>query len=249
MKRFARTEMLLGSQAMARLRNSRVAVVGLGAVGSYAVEGLARSGIGHIRIVDFDEVRASNINRQLYALDSTLGRPKVDIAVDRILDINPDCRVDARREFVDASTAPSILDPPVDVLIDAIDIVSSKVELLSALAGSGIYVISSMGAASRIDPGLIRVGDISETEACPLARRVRKLLKRRGIATGIKCIYSIEPPGTAGADAGPSGQIDEAEEVLVRGRKGAPIGSFSCLTGIFGLVAAREAIFHLAQLT
>ncbi|TFH16359.1 MAG: tRNA threonylcarbamoyladenosine dehydratase [Lentisphaerales bacterium] len=247
MKRFARTEMLLGSQAMARLRNSRVAVVGLGAVGSYAVEGLARSGIGHIRIVDFDEVRASNINRQLYALDSTLGRPKVEIARERILDINPDCEVDARQEFVDAATAPSILEPPVDVLIDAIDSVSPKVELLSVVAGTDIFALSSMGAASRTDPGLVRVGDISETEACPLARRIRKLLKRRGIGTGIRCVYSIEAPGTAG-DAARRPENVEEEEALERGRKRAPIGSFSCLTGIFGLVAAREAIFHLTHL-
>ena len=217
-------------------------MAGLGAVGSYAVEGLARAGVGRLRLVDFDVVRESNINRQLYALDSTLGRQKVELARSRVLDINPRCEVEILPLFIDHTTVDSVLKAPVDVLIDAIDSVSPKVTLLAAAAKAGIAAVSSMGAASRTDPLAIRIGDIADTEACPLARFVRKKLRKLGVDSGITCVYSVETPPSL-QEAGE--EIVETE-VFERGRRRAPLGSLSCLTGIFGLTAANEAILRIA---
>lgn len=239
--RFSRVRQLFGDQALERLRDAHVLVAGLGAVGSYAVEGLARSGVGHLRIVDFDCVRTSNINRQLYALESTIGHSKVATARQRILDINPDCQVEAVNCFIDQTTAQQILTPVPDVLIDAIDSLGPKIELLAAGVGAGVgTVLSAMGAASRTDPSMIRVGDISETQACPLARFVRKRLKRRGIEKGIRCVYSMEPVPTSVERPAPEDHAKQ--EWFSRGRTRQPLGSFACLTGIFGLTIAREAI-------
>jgi tRNA A37 threonylcarbamoyladenosine dehydratase len=249
-RRFERTERLLGKEAVARLAGARVLVAGLGAVGSYAVEGLARSGIGALRIVDFDVVQESNVNRQLYALTSTLGRPKVDVARERVLDIHPACRVEAVRAFVDAQTAPALLAGGFDAVIDAIDSLGPKVSFLAAAVRAGLFVVSSMGAATRTDPLAIRVGDVSETERCPLARWIRKRLRKAGIERGVRCVYSIEPARGAASDgAGVRTEADDAAfyEVHPRGRRRAPLGSLSCLTGIFGLVAAREVIAHIAR--
>ena len=255
--RSSRTELLLGREAVQRLSRSRVAVVGLGAVGSYAVEALARIGVGRLRIVDFDVVRASNINRQLYALDSTLGRRKVDVARERILDINPECDVEALALFADARAAEKILAGPPDVVIDAIDSLGPKIELIAAAVGSGVRLISSMGAATRTDPTAIRAGDLSETRVCPLARFVRRWLKRKGITRGVRCIYSIEPCGENYRRALGLAEDDTEEkakaqfrghpppgeaDVQSRGRKRRPLGSVSYVTGMFGLMAAREAV-------
>lgn len=242
MDRFARTRLLLGDEAMARLAAARVAVVGLGAVGSYAVEGLARAGIGHLRLVDFDLVRPININRQLFALDSTVGQPKVEVARRRVLDINPDCAVEALCLFVSSETIADVLRPPLDFLIDAVDSLGPKVTLLAGAVRAGIPVISCMGAASRTDPLAIRIGDLSETEHCPLARWVRKRLRRLGITTGIPCVYSLEPPAPVTAPPEP---VDK--EVHPRGRPRRPLGSLSCVTAVFGLTAANEVILRLAK--
>lgn len=242
--RFARTKLLLGDEGMARLRKARVLVVGLGAVGSYAVEGLARAGVGRLRIADFDVLRRSNINRQLYALESTLGRAKTDVAAERIRDIHPDCRVEVCRVFADDSTLPELLEGPPDVVIDAIDSVSPKVRLLAAAARSGAFVVSCMGAATRTDPLQIRTGDLKKTKACPLARFVRKRLRAQGIEQGIHCVYSIEPARTTDV----SGPREWSEDDLLRrGRPRAPLGSLSVLTGMFGLIAANEAIRFLVR--
>ena len=245
MHRFIRTEMLLGKEGLAKLRQARVTVVGLGAVGSYAAEGLARAGVGHLRLVDFDVVRQSNINRQLYALESTLGRPKVEVARERVLDINPQCDVEAMSVFVDAQTSPQLLAPAPSVVIDAIDSVSPKVELIAAAVSAGVRIISSMGAATRTDYRRIRVADISETDVCPLARMVRKKLKKRGVERGVTCVFSTEPPnrdalGSAEAEPPPG-----EGEALERGRRRRALGSLSCVTGMFGLIAAHEAILAL----
>ena len=244
MKRFHRTELLLGASGLKKLADARVTVVGLGAVGSFAVEGLARAGVGHLRIVDFDEVRESNINRQLLALESTLGQSKADVAHRRIKDINPRCEVDIHPVFVDAATAPGLLAQPTDALLDAIDSLGPKTELLTAAVRAGIpWIMSSMGAAWRTDPAFIRSGDIAETNRCPLARLIRKRLRRAGIARGIRCVYSTEPlPASALRRAPP----DDEEEVLQRGRRRTPLGSLACITGIFGLTMACDTLRHLA---
>lgn len=245
MSRFLRTEMLFGREAMERLSLAHVAVAGLGAVGSYAVEGLVRAGVGNIRLIDFDVVRPSNINRQLYALESTIGRSKVELARERVMEINPHCNAEALRIFVDKNTAGQVLRPPLDAVIDAIDSLGPKTDLLAAAVNAGVPVVSSMGAASRTDPGAVRVADIAETELCPLARRVRKLLRKKGIDRGIRCVFSVEPAksSTVSARELAAGESEHFE----RGRTRRPIGSFSCLTGIFGLVAAREVIMAIVK--
>ncbi len=238
--RFMRTERLLGRDGLARLKAARVAVVGLGAVGSYAAEGLARAGVGHLRLVDFDTVRPSNINRQLYALDSTVGQAKVEVARCRILDINPACEVEALPVFVDAKTVDCVLSPPLDLVIDAIDSLSPKVELIAAAAGAGLRIVSCMGAAERTDPSKVRIAPLETTRECPLAKWVRKRLRQRGISHGVMCVYSEELPGNTWAR--PAAEGEEADAALDRGRKRRVLGSLSTLTGIFGLTAATEAI-------
>lgn len=245
MNRFSRTRQLIGREGLERLRDARVMVAGLGAVGSYALEGLARAGVGSLRIVDFDTVHPSNINRQLLALDSTAGRPKVDVAAERIRDINPDCTVDARAEFIRRSTVDALLDPPCDAVIDAIDSLGPKVALLSAAARRGIFVVSSMGAAIRTDPMAVRVADLSHTRHCPLARLVRKRLRRQGVHSGIQCVYSIEPVDAASAPDG-SGDDESTTDTPDRGRARTPLGSLSTVTGIFGLTAATVVLRQLA---
>lgn len=235
-ERFKRTEQLLGAEALAILAKSRVAVVGLGAVGSYAVEALARAGVGFFRLVDFDVIRHSNFNRQLYALESNLDRPKAHVARERVLQINPSCEVDMREVFVNSESAPELLKPPVDVLLDAIDSVGPKTALLATAAAAGCPTVSVMGAASRLNPELVQVADISRTVNCPLARFIRKRLRRLGVDSGITCVFSSEaaPPVLAEPEMG--------EETRVRGRPRRPIGSLSYMTGIFGLRAAHEAL-------
>jgi len=234
--RFSRTEQLIGKEALDRLRSARVAVFGLGAVGSYAVEALARAGIGFLRLVDCDCIRLSNLNRQLFALESTLNMPKPDVARARVLDINPDCKVEALQAFVAKSNLEDLLAKPLDVVVDAIDSVTPKVELIAAAVRLGIPIVSSMGAATRTDPALIRMADISETEVCPLARFVRKKLRRRGVTSGARCIYSIEDPNNKNAPE------EDNEQTCRQGRARRPIGSLSYITGIFGLLAAHEVI-------
>lgn len=239
--RFSRIRLMVGDAGLARLRRSFVVVAGLGAVGSYAVEALARAGVGRLRLVDFDEIRPSNVNRQLYALASTLGRPKCEEALRRVLDIQPDCRAEALKLFVDASTVGTVLEGPPDLVIDAIDSLNPKAALLQACAGAGLRVISSMGAALRTDPTLIRVGPLREARNCPLASRVRYVLRRRGVEPAMTCVYSLEPAGPLGRRA-TSAEEAAKEPGLDRGRKRPAFGSLPTLTGIFGLTAANEAL-------
>jgi tRNA A37 threonylcarbamoyladenosine dehydratase len=225
---------------MERLGAAQVAVFGLGGVGSFACEALARAGVGSLRLVDYGTVDLSNVNRQLYALHSTQGQRKVDLASRRVLDINPGCRVDARAGFVNAETVEGFLDGPLDLVVDAIDSLNSKVTLLEAAWRRGIPLVSSMGAGGREDMAQMRVGDLSETIICPLARMVRLRLRRRGVERGIPCVYSVEParnrtphdPGDAGEHFG-------------TGRVRTPIGTVSYMPAAFGLRVAQEALAKL----
>lgn len=239
MERFSRARLLLGAEAFDRLAAARVVVVGLGAVGSYAVEGLARAGIGALRLVDFDLIHASNINRQLYALDSTVGRPKVEVAAERVREINPGCLVETMPVFLDLQTLPRILDGRPDVVVDAIDSVGPKVLLIQAALNANLKIVTAMGAALHRDPLAIRVDDISRTKNCPLARLIRKRLGMRGIKRGARCVYSIEqvPRVQPLAD-----EEADTPDFHARGRKRTPLGSLSTITGLFGLTAAHEAI-------
>ncbi len=274
--RFTRTELLIGPAGLRRLAESKATVVGLGAVGSYAVEALARCGVGNLRLVDFDVIRPSNINRQLYALESTIGRPKVELARERVLDINPACRVEVLRQFMHVETMDEILGPVAatdgasavrpDIIIDAIDSLTPKVELLTAIAARHLRVVSSMGAARRTDPTAIRIGPLKAVRNCPLARWIRKRLRGRGVALDFPCVYSIELPpdaavgsqsvgcesvgGEVGVDqsAAPTTSATlEEEDFLIRGRKRRPMGSLPTITGIFGLMTANTAVKMLLE--
>ena len=244
MDRFTRIRLFLGEEKFRRLQAASVTVVGLGAVGGHVVEGLARAGITRLRLVDFDSVQPSNINRQILALESTLGQPKAQTAMRRVLDINPACDVEALQIFACDETMEQVLEPAPRLLIDAIDSLNPKVQLLTAAYFRRIPILSSMGAALRTDPSQIRFGDLFTTRKCPLARRLRKRLRRNGINEGIECVYSTEE---VAFDYQPPLRDDLAANAFAdRGRARRPLGSLPTLTGIFGLCLANRAILKLA---
>lgn len=191
MNQFERTELLLGSEALEILKNSRVAVFGVGGVGGYTVEALARSGVGSLELVDSDTVSLTNLNRQIIALHSTVGQYKVDAAAARVRDINPGCEVIARRIFYLPETAEQFDFSRYDYVVDAIDTVSGKLELAKRAQEAGTPIISSMGAGNKLDPTAFEVADISKTSVCPLARVMRIECRKRGIKK-LKVIYSKE---------------------------------------------------------
>lgn len=229
----SRTELLVGAAGIQRLRNASVAVFGLGGVGGYAAEAIARAGVGHITLVDFDIVDPTNRNRQLLALRSTEGRKKVEVARERMLDINPDADVRALAKQVDEDNAAALLEG-VKYLIDAIDQVRAKAALLETAYAAGLQVVSCMGAASKLSPAGVRVADISETEQCPLARKIRLRLRKAGIHTGIRCVYSQE-----------NTRIGPAQEPAARPRVR---GAISYVPGLVGLTAAGVVVNEILGL-
>jgi len=231
MNQFARTQQLLGEQAMEKIKGSTVAVFGLGAVGSFATEALARSGVGNLRLIDFDRVDGSNINRQLFALHSTIGRKKADLAYERVKDIYPQCNVDIHSSFVNAQSLETLLSPDIDAVVDAIDGLNSKINLIVEARQLNLPVISSMGAGGRTDISMIKTGDISETCVCPLARVVRQRLHRRGVYKGIRAVYSIEKP----LNKQPFKSEDAVDALPDHGRSRPPIGTICWVPGVFGL--------------
>ncbi len=233
-ERFARTELMLGAEGLERLARARVILVGLGAVGSVALEALARLGIGHLTLVDFDTVCLSNLNRQLLALDSTLGRPKHEVAACRVRDINPSCAIDARCLRVTEETAGALLAARPDLVVDAIDAPSGKLALVAACQAAGVPVVCSMGAALRRDPSRVRTGTLAQTHDCPLARLLRRGLRERGLSLAVPCVYSEEPADRAlsGEPVGSDGP-GSARRVL---------GTLPTVTGVFGLRLADLAL-------
>ena len=189
----SRTELLLGKAALETLRTSRVAVFGLGGVGSFTVEALARAGVGHFLLVDDDLVCLTNLNRQLIALHSTVGRPKVEVMAERVRDINPQAGVETRKTFYLPENADSFDLSRFDYIVDAVDTVSAKVELAVRAQQAGIPIVSCMGAGNKLDPTRFEVADLADTSVCPLCKVMRKELKRRGL-TSLKVVYSKEPP-------------------------------------------------------
>ncbi len=226
-ERFARTRLLVGDVGLERLKNATAVLFGLGGVGSYAAEAIARAGVGRIVLIDSDCVELSNLNRQLVALESTLGMPKVAVARARILDINPDVQVETHETFVTPENAPGFVDDPRAFYIDAIDNLPAKLALLRLFHETGVDAVSCMGAASKLAVSGIRVADISVTAHCRLARRIRQKLRKEGITQGIRCVYSEAPPvpGTNG------------EESLSKAR-----GTISYVPGLVGLTAAGVII-------
>ena len=188
MEQFARTELLIGKEAIEKLKNSTVAVFGIGGVGSYTVEALARVGIGNFILVDNDEVSITNLNRQLIATHKTIGRAKVDVEKERILEINPNAKVTKYKEFFLPSTE-GIIDEKISYIVDAIDTVTAKLELVERANKYNVPIISSMGTGNKLDPTKFEVTDITKTSVCPLAKVMRKELKQRGIKK-LKVLYS-----------------------------------------------------------
>ena len=193
LNQFSRTQLLFGPEAMEKLRHSRVAVFGIGGVGGYAVEALARSGVGTLDLVDDDRVCLTNLNRQLHATRKTVGQYKVDAAKDRVEEINPDCRVNIYKTFYMPDTKDQFDFSAYDYVIDAIDTVTGKLTLVEAAKAANTPIICSMGAGNKTDPTAFRVADIYETSVCPLARVMRTECRRRGIRH-LKVVYSTEPP-------------------------------------------------------
>ena len=192
-EQFLRTEMLLGEAAMDRLASSHVAVFGLGGVGSWCAEALARAGVGALTLVDNDQVGLTNINRQIQALHSTVGWDKTEALARRVRDINPDCRLRLISEKYEADSRERFFDVRYDYIVDAIDLVSCKLDLIETALSRGIPIISSMGTGNKLDPSQFRVADLSKTEGCALARILRKELKKRGIVHH-KVVFSPELP-------------------------------------------------------
>lgn len=237
--RFARTIDMLGLDGFERLRSSFVVVMGLGGVGSHAAVALARSGIGRIRLVDFDTVTESSLNRHAVACPGDVGRDKVELVAARMRAINPDLEVEECRAFFHEETADALLAGPPDYVVDAIDSLTPKVVLLKSCGERGIPVIGCMGASARRDPSLVRVGLLGETQGCPLARMLRKRLRKQGVALDIPVVYSTEP---AGAVLPP----DDAEERYERGRVRNRLPSLPTLPAMFGNAAAQVVIEALS---
>ena len=190
---FSRTELIIGKEALVRLKNSKVVVLGVGGVGSFVVEALVRAGIGKLVLVDDDTVNISNINRQIIATRDTIGEPKVEVMKKRILSINPECQVDVHRTFIKEENINNIITDDVDYVVDAIDTVSSKISVIMWCKKHSINIISSMGTGNKLDPTKFKIVDIYETKICPLARVMRYELRKRGIKK-LKVLYSEEEP-------------------------------------------------------
>ena len=236
---FARTELLAGPDGMKRLAQAHVAVFGIGGVGGYVVEALARSGIGRLDLIDHDKVDITNLNRQIYALHSTLGRYKTDVAKERILDINPEAEVRVFHLFYLPQTADQFDFAKYDYIVDAIDTITGKLMLIEQAQAAGTPVISAMGAGNKMDPSAFQAADIYETSVCPLAKVMRRELKKRGIKK-LKVVYSKEQPLKPASLP----QEDENEQ-LSCGRGKAVPGSFSFVPSAAGLILAGEVVKDL----
>jgi tRNA A37 threonylcarbamoyladenosine dehydratase len=240
---FTRTEILLGSENVQKLQQVRVAVVGLGGVGSYAAEALARAGVGNFLIIDFDLVNLSNLNRQVLALHSTIGESKTRLMQQRILDINPKADVETVTEFLAQENRDKYLSD-LDYLIDAIDALGPKIGLIEYCIRHDIPIISVMGAGNRIDPTQIHLSTLAKSWNCPLAKRVRKFLRRRGVNIDIPVVFSTEKPLKPELEDG-----DEADEIIIhRGRQRLTIGSISYMPAMMGMYAASYVIRDLLNL-
>jgi len=236
--RFVRTALIFGEEGMQRLRNARVAVFGVGGVGGYVVEALARSGIGALDLIDSDTVAESNLNRQIIATRDTLGMLKVEAAKARVLSINPDCRVSTYPIFYLPETADQFDFTQYDYVIDAVDTVTAKLALVEACEEAGVSIISSMGAGNKLDPTAFEVADIYKTSVCPLAKVMRRELKKRNIKH-LKVVYSKEEPLEPIEESG--FESDEA-----RKRRATP-GSIAFVPSVAGLILAGEVVKDIAS--
>jgi tRNA A37 threonylcarbamoyladenosine dehydratase len=244
LNQFSRTELAIGKEGVHALKNATVAVLGIGGVGSFTVEALARSGVGRLVLVDKDDVDITNVNRQIHALLSTVGQPKVDLMKARIADINPECDVIALKMFYTEETCEQFFSFNLDYVVDACDTVTYKIHIIKECKQRKIPVISSMGAANKMDPSRLRVGDISQTSYDPLARIIRKKLREARIHRGVKVVYSTEIPVMQKHDTlqeivpNPNAKIRKAKM---------PPASNAFVPSVAGLLAAGEVINDLLK--
>lgn len=231
---FSRSEILIGAQGVARLAECHVFLAGLGGVGSWCAEALARAGVGRLTLVDMDTVAVSNINRQLPALLSTVGRNKAEVMAERVRDINPACRLTVLTDFLTPDNIPDVLPVDADYVIDCIDSLNCKVALIVAARQRGLAVAASMGAGNKLDVTRVKVSDIARTEVDPLARLVRKRLKRQGVDKGVLCVWSDE-----------SGRPPLPPEAVSQGRARAVNGTIAYLPPLFGMMLAGAVIQRL----
>lgn len=231
-----RAELLFKKEGLEKLKNSHVLVVGMGGVGSFAAEFIARAGVGSMTIVDGDVVDITNINRQLPALHSTVGQSKVDIMGDRLMDINPELNLIKIKEFLSPERAYELVTKEYDYVLDCIDSITPKLNLILSARRKKIKIISNMGAGGKYEASKVRVADISKTEYCPLAKTMRKRLKKEGVTKGVKVVYSIEYP-------------DQSSLKMTDGTnfKKSFFGTNSWIPGLFGLHAAETVIKHLLK--
>ncbi len=246
---FSRTELLIGNDALERIRRAKVAVFGVGGVGSFTVEGLVRAGVGRLVLVDDDSVCLTNINRQLHATTKTVGRPKVEVMRERILEINPLAEVEVMQRFYMPDCAMEMIRSDYDYIVDAIDTVTAKIDLIVRAREMGIPVISCMGAGNKLDPTRFEVADLAKTSVCPLARVMRRELKQRGI-THQKVVYSREEaitPMQAGESeyAGNEATGDRHSPARPGSPKKQVPGSISFVPSVAGLILASEVVKDL----
>jgi tRNA A37 threonylcarbamoyladenosine dehydratase len=245
-QRFQRTELLLGTEAITKLNKARVGVIGIGGVGSFVVEALARSGVGNLVLVDKDLINVTNINRQIHALQSTIGLPKVYVMKDRVLDINPKASVESLHKYYSEETYSEILTGNFDYIVDAIDAIKPKIDLIVRCKKLNIPIVSAMGAGNKINPILLQVSDISNTKVCPLAKIVRKKLRKEGIYHGVKVVFSTEQPFNQSREE----ECCKPRRAIITNlefdkpteRKKRPVGSISFVPSAMGLIISSEVI-------
>lgn len=245
----SRMRLLTGKEGLAQLQAASVAVFGIGGVGSYAVEALARAGIGNLQLVDFDDICITNINRQIHALYTTIGRAKVEVMAERCREINPTINVVARKAFYSAENAAELLHQRFDYVLDCIDHITAKLHLIATCRGRDLPIIASMGAANKFDPTAIKVADLADTTRCRLARIMRRELRKRGIESGVRVVYSTEEfrpldsePSACGADCVCP---NREEQVWNCADRRVILGSSSWVPPIFGLTMAGAVITSL----
>ncbi|GAE30448.1 tRNA threonylcarbamoyladenosine dehydratase [Halalkalibacter hemicellulosilyticus] len=243
---FSRNELAIGHDGLDRLKGSTVAVLGIGGVGSFSAEALARSGVGKLVLVDKDDVDITNVNRQIHALLSTVGKQKVELMKERIMDINPECEVVALKMFYTEETYEQFFSYDLDYVIDASDTISYKIHLMKECLNRNIPIISSMGAANKMDPTRLRITDISKTTHDPIAKVIRTRLRKEGIRKGIEVVYSDEQPIRIREDIRKEIVPEAAEEGKIRKAK-MPPSSNAFVPSVAGLIMAGHVVTNLLE--
>ena len=244
--RFSRLQLLVGAASMNKLKDTSVAIFGIGGVGSYAAEALARAGVGKLTLVDFDEICLTNVNRQIHALDGTIGRAKVEAMAERCQAINPQAQVIAIHKFYEAGVSDELLTPGYHYVLDCIDHITAKLHLIQSCHQRGLPIIASMGAANKLDPTQLVVADIASTKKCRLARIIRKELRKRGIEKGIKVVYSTEEFRPLSDETAVCAEncvcANQDEQKWSCADRRVILGSSSYIPPLFGLTMAGEVI-------